>query len=158
MERGKNTKGGRTCSTRCQDFQQSNNYKWYWYKDRQINGGKIWTIQAWTHVHMDIEVSLKVYRTGSSELSELSGSQLSLWPHGSTPRTLAPSVAKPTEVTSCRELALWLLHENRPAEAPQFEILLAYNKWINLCNNKTWVKIICNWKLWLVQTSIKQEE
>lgn len=35
MERGKNTKGGRTCSTRCQDFQQSNNYEWYWY--RQTN-------------------------------------------------------------------------------------------------------------------------
>lgn len=29
----------------------------------------------------------------------------------------------------------------RPVEAPQFEILLAYNKWVNLCNKNKINKI-----------------
>lgn len=158
MERGKNTKGGRTCSTRCQDFQQSNNYEWYWYKDRQINGGKsgqsrhepmyIWTLKwVWKSTEQGPQnwVSSLDLNLVYGHMAARQGHSLLLWQNQQ-------------EVTGCRELALWLLHENRPAEAPQFEILLAYNKWINLCNNKTWVKIICNWKLWPVQTSIKQEE
>ena len=78
-----------------------------------------------------------------------------------TPSTLDPSVAKLDEEASCADLPLWFLQENsgwwcldlqhyfcrhsqvchqktegleRPVGAPRFETLLAYNKWVNLCN------------------------